>query len=380
MKSPSGELLALESMTYATEDELQRFVAEHPELLATTLAPTEQAAPWLLVRRELAIVMEEGDERTRWSLDHLFVDGDGIPTLVEVKRSSDPRARREVVAQMLDYAASFRHHWSAESLRALFAGSFDGSTKSADEALEAFLNTTAFADEDAFWAEVQTNILANRLRLLFVADRFTAHLVRIIEYLNEQLRTTEVVGIEVVPHAGSSPGLIAYVPTVRGQTTAVPATKGSSERRTQTEFDDVLRANHGDAAVMNVAELVDAARGLGGYPTIGTDIRNPRLFINFKTHGVGKAYWPLGINSRPGKVAIQLRWLANHPAFADEDRRAEIVSRFTEALGVPIDAPRLDGFPGFPIAALVKPGVVKKVTDVLRWMTEVADAQRDADA
>src|SRR4051794_12230288 len=39
---------------------------------------------------------------SRWSLDHLFVDQEGVPTLVEVKRSSDTRARREVVAQMLD--------------------------------------------------------------------------------------------------------------------------------------------------------------------------------------------------------------------------------------------------------------------------------------
>jgi len=37
------------------------------------------------------------------SLDHLFLDEAGVPTLVEVKRSSDTRARREMVAQMLDY-------------------------------------------------------------------------------------------------------------------------------------------------------------------------------------------------------------------------------------------------------------------------------------
>src|SRR4051812_11197952 len=180
MKSPSGELVALEATSYAKEDELQLFIADHPEVLASTLAPSEPAAPWLLLRRELSIVMEEGDERTRWSLDHLFIDGDGVPTLVEVKRSSDPRARREVVAQMLDYAASFRHDWSAESLRGLFAGSFDTGA-AAEQAMEAFLAATTFADEEAMWAEVQTNILANRLRLLFVADRFTAHLVRIIE-------------------------------------------------------------------------------------------------------------------------------------------------------------------------------------------------------
>ncbi len=43
-----------------------------------------------------------------WALgiDHLYVDAAGVPVLVEVKRSTDTRLSREVVAQMLDYAAS----------------------------------------------------------------------------------------------------------------------------------------------------------------------------------------------------------------------------------------------------------------------------------
>ena len=40
----------------------------------------------------------------RWSLDHLFVSRTGIPVLIEVKRASDTRLRREVVGQLLDYA------------------------------------------------------------------------------------------------------------------------------------------------------------------------------------------------------------------------------------------------------------------------------------
>jgi len=139
------------------------------------------------------------------------------------------------------------------------------------------------------------------------------------------------------------------------------------------EFDEMLRANHGDAAVSCVNDLVDAASAFGGYPTIGTDVRNPRLFINFKTKATGKTYWPLGINSRAGKVGMQLRWLANHPAFADEDRRAEIVERIAHAIDQHIDAPRLDGFPGFPVEALTQPGVVAKVADALHWMVETAD-------
>jgi hypothetical protein len=39
------------------------------------------------------------------SADHLFIDREGIPTLVEDKRSANPESWRQVVAQMLDYAS-----------------------------------------------------------------------------------------------------------------------------------------------------------------------------------------------------------------------------------------------------------------------------------
>ena len=51
----------------------------------------------------------------RWSVDHLLLDQDAIPTLVEVKRSSDSRIRREVVGQMLDYAANAVTYWNIDA-------------------------------------------------------------------------------------------------------------------------------------------------------------------------------------------------------------------------------------------------------------------------
>ncbi|MBK9978490.1 MAG: hypothetical protein IPP20_11280 [Gemmatimonadetes bacterium] len=50
----------------------------------------------------------------------MFLDQDAVPTLVEVKRSSDTRIRREVVGQMLDYAANAVAFWPAERLQAEF--------------------------------------------------------------------------------------------------------------------------------------------------------------------------------------------------------------------------------------------------------------------
>ena len=53
----------------------------------------------------------------RGYLDHLFLDHDAVPTLVEVKRSENTQIRREVVGQMLDYAANGVACWSVEEIR-----------------------------------------------------------------------------------------------------------------------------------------------------------------------------------------------------------------------------------------------------------------------
>jgi hypothetical protein len=71
-----------------------------------------------LIDRESAVPdTEEGPGR--WSVDHLFLDQDCVPTLVEVKRSSDTRIRREVVGQLIDYAANAVVYWPVETLSEL---------------------------------------------------------------------------------------------------------------------------------------------------------------------------------------------------------------------------------------------------------------------
>ena len=81
-------------------------------------------------------VADREDGRDRWSLDHLFVDQDAIPTFVEVKRSSDTRIRREVVGQMLDYAANASAYWDAGRLRSSFESRFDDAEAANDELAE----------------------------------------------------------------------------------------------------------------------------------------------------------------------------------------------------------------------------------------------------
>lgn len=85
-------------------------LAKHPDLLAGEQIDREEPRRWLLVTREMCVPGDE-DGCSRWSLDHLFLDRDAVPTLVEVKRGSDRLVRRAVIGQMLDYAANAVVYW-----------------------------------------------------------------------------------------------------------------------------------------------------------------------------------------------------------------------------------------------------------------------------
>jgi hypothetical protein len=106
---------------YESEELLQRLLATYPALMAGGQMNPPNPRRWLLIGREIGVPGEQ-DGSNQWSLDHLFVDQDGVPTIVEVKRSSVTRIRREVVGQMLDYAANGVQYWPIADLRDSLAG------------------------------------------------------------------------------------------------------------------------------------------------------------------------------------------------------------------------------------------------------------------
>jgi hypothetical protein len=99
------------------------------------------------------------DSSDRWSLDHLFLDQDGIPTLIEVKRSTDTRTRREVVARMLDYAANAVVNWSVDRIRGEFERTCQQRKVDPANEFEAFLERAGQPGTgDHFWQDVKTNL------------------------------------------------------------------------------------------------------------------------------------------------------------------------------------------------------------------------------
>jgi hypothetical protein len=207
------DLVEMRQQPYDSEDVLQTLLENYPNLLA---GEQFAGAPlrWLLIKREVGVPGQEsgGD---RWSLDHLFVDQDAVPTLVEAKRSDDTRIRREVVGQMLDYAANGVVYWPAERLRTDFSARCVRAGREPDDVFVESLGEDV--DPEGFWDAVEQNLRSGRVRLVFVADEIPPELRRVIEFLNERMTPTEVIGIEVRQYVGGG-DLKTLVPRVVGQT------------------------------------------------------------------------------------------------------------------------------------------------------------------
>jgi hypothetical protein len=226
-----ANLTTLEETGYLTEDVLQELISNYPDLLPGDQIDPENPRRWLLVSREMGVPGDVG-ESGRWSLDHLFLDHEGIPTFVECKRAVDTRARREVVAQMLDYAANGVEYWSREHLELAAAETAKARGNVLDDEVRALLGEED-ADTEAFWEQVEANLRARKVRLLFVADKTSKELRRLVEFLNEEMRNVEVLAVEVKQFQQPDQlGQKALVPRVVGFTEAARTAKtGPATRR-----------------------------------------------------------------------------------------------------------------------------------------------------
>jgi len=230
-----GVLVEMTEVPYESEALLQTLLAKYPSLLAGNQIDPKTPRKWLFIEREAAVPSMEGGGG-RWSADHLFLDQEAVPTIVEVKRSSDTRIRREVVGQMLDYAANAVVYWPVDRLRERFAKTHG---QLAENKLLEFLDDQMEPEE--FWQLANKNLQDRNIRLLFVADEIPSELQRIVEFLNEQMDQTEVLAIEIKKFVGGEK--MGLVPRVIGQTAEAQVKKTglSSTPATVQEIVDVIR-------------------------------------------------------------------------------------------------------------------------------------------
>jgi hypothetical protein len=359
----SGQLVEMKEESYDSEEVLQELLAKYPNLLAGDQMDTVTPRKWLLVSREMGVPSEE-EGADRWSLDHLFLDQDAIPTLVEVKRSSDTRIRREVVGQLLDYAANAVVYWPVETIRARFEQTCrEGNLDPAKE-LTTFLGVDSGGGD--FWQRVKLNLQAGRVRMLFVADEIPEELRRIVEFLNSQLDPAEVLAVEVRQYVGH--GLKTLVPRVFGQTEKAVTKKqaGAKEERPWDEasFLDALRQRRPIEEVEVARSLLDWAKKSALRIWWGKGAKDGSFFPMLD-HDGEKNYvisvWTYG------RLYVQFERMKDRPPFDSEAKRQELRELLNRIPGVDIAADAIARQPLVLLSALVNQEALRKFLDVLDW-------------
>ena len=359
-----GGLRELVEETFPAEDVLQTLLADHPDLLAGDQIDEDAPRRWLLVHRE-AGVPDRLDGTDRWSLDHLFLDQEGVPTLVEVKRSSDTRIRREVIGQMLDYAANGLAYWPVEKLRALFEAECEVGGHDPVDRLQELLDTRE-PDVDGFWLRVKTNLQAGRIRMVFVADEIPPELRRVVEFLNEQMDPAEVLAVAVRQYVGD--GLRTLVPQLIGRTAEAESRKAGSSRP-QRQWDEAsffaALAEAGDEATLNAARRVyHWAREHLPRITWGRGYRTGSCIPVRDLDGV--PHYPIALWTN-GDLEIRFDYISRRPPFDEEVRRRQFLDRLNQVPGVGLPPSAYKGAPNFPIAVLANESSWAAFEDVLRW-------------
>lgn len=344
--SGAGDLTEMRPSAPPSEDALQELVARYPKLISG------ETDDLLLIRREFGI----GDSvefASRWSIDHLFVTKSGIPVLVEVKRAGDTRLRREVVGQMLDYAANSVEYWPENTVSASFA-SHRETQELADEELRAFLGPEA--RPDAFWQQVDANFKAGRVRMVFVADSIPSELARIIEFMNQQM-TASVQGIEL-RYFEAADGSRTLAPRVVGEL----ARSGNQQSSEPTISEEEFIARHFEGLRPNEAKQVTGLIAKMSSITDSQGVASTNGAIYFRVDNLenGQHAYVVGVGAT-GHVEIWFRWVSKY--LSDEQRR-DFLNKFEAVVGK-LSTSNIGGFPRFDAKKPLTERQLDAVYDVL---------------
>lgn len=223
---------------------------------------------------------------------------------------------------------------------------------------------------------MSTNLDAGRLRLIFAADRLPAELVRVIEFLNDQMDPAEVIGVELPTFTSSADSSRTIAPRVVGVTARARTRKAAGGRGPKWNADRLMaemRRQHGpegEALARGLLEWgaathsrVDWGRGttLGSFcPTLDTP---------------DDAYWFFYLYTS-GQIEIQFQWLKIRPPFDELALRMELRDRMNRISGVDLPEDGLGRRPSFPLEVLYDPDNLALFKEAVEW--GLAQVSRDA--
>jgi hypothetical protein len=275
---------------------------------------------------------------------------------VEVKRSTDTRIRREVVGELLDYAANAVQYWPIETIRQWFEESC-GEGLDPNAHLADIIGLTDSTDEAVarFWETVETNLRAGRLRLIFAADEIPPELRRIIEFLDEQMMPAEVLGIEIRQYVGAN-GHTLVPSVIRSLRRSAPPinTRSAGQWDRGSLLSALLRRKGAD--ILAVAKTtIEWAEKNGLLFSWGRGRFDGSCFLGIMHEGV--AYYPVSIWTS-GMIQMQFQTLRQRGVTPEMIEKLAAGLRIIPGVEMPPES--LNRFPSFKMALLRKPQALEQ--------------------
>ena len=355
----NDELVEMNEQAYDSESLLQMLLVKYPSLLAGNQIDPSMPRRWLLIERECGVPSEEG-RGARFAIDHLFLDQKAIPTIVEVKRSTNTEIRRKIVGQMLDYAANAVVYWPVEYMRERFAKT---NGPRANEKLNQFLDDEMEPEE--FWQLANKNLHERNIRLLFVADEIPTELQRVVEFLNEQMDRTEVLAIEIKQFMSEVQGQRALRPrvigqTVRGETVKSPSTVPKMNEET---FFARLAENCSPEEIETARRILKWSQENSSHVRWRTKSLAP-IFESDSNY----PHIPTSV-SIDGRVGFNFLRMKNSGGLPDE-KRMEILQRLNSIPGINLTEDSIDRKPSFSLSTLTNDGALEQFLNLVAWTVE----------
>ena len=217
---------------------------------------------------------------------------------------------------------------------------------------------------------MKTNLLAGRIRMLFVADIIPLELRRIVEFLNEQMDPAEVLAIELRQFAGE--GLKTIVPMVFGQTQEATKKRNgggvTGQRWDRERLFEKLKQHAGTREFEIAEKIFDWMRKDGRSLVFGAGRENGSVYPVLRPDGVGIN--PVYL-STDGKLWLQFGSLEGKPVFGPLDKRKDLMSRFNTIKGVNFIEADLGRYPSIALTKIAAdPEGLSKILLTLNWMDE----------
>lgn len=304
MLNNDGSTEAMPSIHCKNEDlELQTILELNPDLLPGDQINPSDPRHWLVVKREMP-VPDPGTGDNRWSIDFFFVDQDAMPTFIECKRYLDTRAKREVVGQMLEYAANGHYYWSKEQIRAYAEQAAEKNGVSLEDEIRR-LRPEESESIDAFFQQVQDNLREGQVRLIFFMEASPPELRSVVDFLNKQMERSEVLLVEARQYERAgvkivTPILFGYTEEARQVKRTVSISSGQKRKWDKESFFSDAKERLSENHVAAIRKVFDKCQQLRCELSWGTG----------KLAGSFSAKWPhLGIYSllsvfSDGKITI----------------------------------------------------------------------------